>query len=171
MSVNMKKFIFPFLELLVYLVVVSCTSKQEKLVQSEFDKISGLWQIESFLTIGISPTNLDGYIKSGKLLFKPCKYDKKQFKDETSTCSVEMELNNVLLLSRFRYDYSNRLFYINSLGFSISPSPAQEVVAQKTSQLIAGSWELTVVDDKLFGKQKQNQNGVKGEISFVAVRR
>ena len=153
------------------LIFIGCESKQEKFVQSEFDKVSGSWQIESFSTIGVSSISLDGYIKSGKFLFQPCKYDKKQFKDEASTCSMEMELDNVLLLSRFRYDYATKLFYFNNLGFSISPSPAQEVVAQKTSQLIAGSWELTVVDNKLFGKQKQNQSGVKGDISFVAVRK
>jgi hypothetical protein len=148
-----------------------CQTKEEKFIQTEFDKISGQWQIESFLTIGVVPADLNNYVKSGVLLFQECKYDKKQFKDESGTCGMEMELNGTLLLSRFRYDYDKKLFYINGLGFSISPTPAQEVVAQKGSQLFAGAWELTVVDNKLIGKQKQNQNGVKGDISFTAIRK
>jgi long-subunit fatty acid transport protein len=79
--------------------------------------------------------------------------------------------DGTLLDFGFRYDYSKKLFYFNGLGFSISPTPAQEVVAQKGSQLLAGAWELTVTDNKLFGKQKQNQNGIKGDISFVATRK
>jgi|JI7StandDraft_1071085.scaffolds.fasta_scaffold224419_2 hypothetical protein len=157
--------------LFLILLTLGCQTKQEKFIQSEFDRISGQWQIETFTTIGVEPKTLDNYIKSGKFLFQVCNYDKKQFKDESGTCSMEMELNGILLLSRFRYDYSTKLFYFNNLGFSISPTPAQESVAQKGSQLLAGAWELTVTDNKLFGKQKQNQNGIKGDISFVATRK
>jgi len=153
------------------LVITGCQTKQEKFIQSEFDKIIGQWQIESFSTIGVVPANLDNYIKSGIFLFEGCKYDKKQFKDDANSCRAEMELNGTMVGASFRYDYSLKLFYFNNLGLSGSPTPAQEDVAQKGSQLMAGAWELTVVDNKLFGKQKQNQNGVKGEISFIALKK
>lgn len=164
----MKTTIYWILSLLIFL---SCQTKEEKFVQTELDKLIGQWQIESFTTTGVEPKTLDNYIKSGIFLFEACKYDKKQFKDESGTCRAQMELNGTLLDFGFRYDYSAKLFYFNGLGFSISPTPTQEMVAQKGSQLLVGAWELTVTDNKLLGKQKQNQNGIKGDISFTALRK
>jgi hypothetical protein len=98
----MKTTIYWILSLLIFL---SCQTKQENFIQTEFDKISGQWQIETFATIGVETKTLDNYIKSGIFLFEQCKYDKKQFKDESGTCRAQMELNGVLTAKYWTLGY------------------------------------------------------------------
>jgi hypothetical protein len=156
---------------LIILLFASCESKKDKFIQSELDKLTGMWEVNTFNIAGQVPDSLNNFVKSGKINFRKCGYDKKSFQSDSRVCDSEIEINSSLLGMGYRYDASAKLFDIKYMGL-FSSNPISEIkVLQKLELLMVGTWDMSVVGNSLTAKQVKNANNLNIQVSFTATRK
>lgn len=163
MKIKVRKYL-----IFIAIIAIGCQSKQEKFIQTEFDKIIGTWEIQSFSVSGSAPDSLKTFFKSGVLLFESCKYKKKNF----NLCAGQIALNGIVFDNTYKYDYSNKLFKFDQIGaYGTKPSELMIWTVRNGNLLLYGDWELTVLANTLTAKQVFNANKIGGEVSFTAIRK
>jgi hypothetical protein len=157
-------------KIIIILIVslVSCRSKEEKFIQTEFDKIIGQWKVQTFTVTGNAPDSLKTFIKSCELLFIKCPYKKKDF----SVCGGDIDINGIVFANTYKYNYATKLFQFSDVGAS-GENPRKEMVlaARNGNLLLQGDWQLTVTENTLTAKQVNNYHKIDASISYTATRK
>ena len=151
----------------ILLLIFSCQSKEEKLIQTQLDKIVGRWKIDSFEPTSTAPNEFKGLVKSGEFEFDRCRA--KNIRPSNSLCSAGIQLNDEIYDLAIRFDD----YFTFSFG-PISKDGTGNVVFSKDvvllMQLMNGKWELTVSNNTLIGKQVANPRNPNLLSSFTATR-
>ena len=156
----MKKYSF------VFLVLFSCTNKEDKLVQAEFDKLEGQWIITNFRIGGSAAPNVKAYIKTGGILFGKCIYNRKAF-DKNTVCGGEIEINGELFGMGYKYDLSTDIYDISVGTYASQTSQFQQNIAAT----LGGTYKIVIVGSTMTAVQKSNVNYSGLEVSFTAMRK
>lgn len=148
--------------------VFSCESKQEKLIQTEVDKIVGQWKIDSFETANTAPSEWRGLVKSGELKFDNCRA--KNVKHDNSYCKAGVELNGEIYDLGYRFD----TYFIFSLSPVNRDGSGKIVFSPKDAlftTLMRGKWEIVINGNTMIGKQIENPLAVDVLSIFTATRK
>jgi hypothetical protein len=152
---------------------LGCNSESDKLVQAEFDKIQGTWQIASFNTNISTNDSLKNILKKGEVLFNNCKYNRKSF-DKNEVCSGDFQVNEIIYNLSYLYSSTSKLFSLKL--FPSGPSGQSMIVLPGTEQynvrqLMNGEWEFILVNNTLSAKQIKNTALPNIQVSFTATRK
>jgi hypothetical protein len=158
------------------LFLASCRSEEEKFIQSELDKLKGVWVINNF-TLENGTTEQMGLFKTGGIQFFSCTYNSKNstaFKAGVTGCSSDIQIGNLLYSFSYTYDYDKKVYK----GFRIAATQEMYINNSKyikdgnnvISQSLDGDYEIAVVGDKMTAKQVKNTAGTNIQISFNATR-
>ena len=153
--------------------LVGCKSDQNKFVQTEFDKMQGIWTINAFSTSINLTDSLKNTLKNGKMLFNKCVYDKKSF-DKNAGCNGDFQINELFYDLSYSYNstskiYPLRLGPVDPLRKPVIITPGTE--QYKVLQLMNGDWEFVATDNTLTAKQVKNTFSPNIQVSFTATRK
>jgi len=151
--------------------LLSCKSKEEKLIQAEMDKIQGTWTIDNFSIPTNAPDTLKTFFQSGTLIFNGCKYDSKK----VSGCSGNAQINDIIMDIVNSYLTSTNTF---SWQFISAVNKQSYSKTMKAVLLFDGNWEIIVDGNKMTAKRKDvvkpylpQESLYKGEVMFTATRK
>ncbi len=146
----------------------SCLSKEEKIIQTELDKIEGQWKISSFIVEGQNINEWKNLLKTGEVLFKSCRA--KNVKNEKSYCDGDLEINSEIYKISYRFD-TNFIISIRALSKDGSGIIKMTEEEARVTTLLSGNWEITVSDNTLMAKQLKNNAFTSALVSFTATRK
>ena len=155
------------LSIILVVLLGSCQSKEEKLIQTQLDKIVGRWKIDSFEPTSTAPNEFKGLVKSGEFLFGRC--SAKNVKFSNSFCKAGVELNGKIYNLTYRFDS----YFILNLSPTNTDGTGNVIFSKEDFPLMAlmdGQWELTVSNNILIGKQVANPRNPNLLPSFTATR-
>jgi len=167
----------------IYLVVAfiifqSCQNEQNKFVQGEFDKAQGSWTIEKVTLPATAPESLKVYVWSAAFLISKCKYNAKDFAQNSGTCGGDFEVNGQILGLNYNYLYDKKLFQWSLGVFEQTRTPATTNAYLSASQIFDGNWDIVIKDNKMTAKRvgvdkpyQPQETVYKGEIIFTAIRK
>ncbi|WP_428667520.1 hypothetical protein [Runella sp.] len=146
----------------------SCLSKQEKVIQTELDKIEGQWKINALTVEGQNANDWKNLLKSGELLFKNCRA--KNVKHENTYCDGDIEINKGIYKISYRFDM-NFIVSVRALSKDGSGIVKMTEEEARVTQLLSGNWEFVVNDNILIAKQLKNNPYTGVLVSFTATRK
>ncbi|AEI47128.1 hypothetical protein [Runella slithyformis] len=164
--------------IIVLLLMFSCQNEQNKFVQAEFDKAQGSWTIEKVTLPATAPESLKVYVRSAAFLLSQCKYNAKDFAQNSGTCGGDFEVNGQILRLNYNYLYDKKLFQWSLAIIEQTRTPATINAYLSASQIFDGNWEIVITDNKMTAKRvgvdkpyQPQETVYKGEIIFTATRK
>ena len=151
---------------IIIVFLFSCTNKEDKLVQAEFDKLEGQWTITNFKIGGSVTPNVKAYIKTGGILFRKCIYNRKAF-DKNTACGADFDVNGELYGMGYKYDLSTDIYDMSVGTYASQTSQLQQAIAAT----LAGTYKIVIVGNTMTAVQKSNVNYSGLEVSFTATRK
>ena len=149
------------------LLIFSCESKQENIIQTQVNKIVGQWKLNSFETANATSNQWKGLVKSGEFKFVNCRA-KSVIKDN-SYCKGGVDLNGEVYDLTYRFDD----YFVFNFSLISKDGSGKIVFSNDDALLMAlmnGQWELTVSNNTLISKQIANPRNPDLLSSFTATR-
>ena len=152
----------------ILIILFSCQSEQEKLIQTKVEEIKGQWKISSFVSGSSTPDGWKNLVKTGEFSFNSCQA--KNLKKDDVYCQSNIELNGNIYTLAYRFDlyFTFSLTPINTNGSGTVVFSQEDYLL---TSLMAGKWELTVKDNTMFGNHIENRRNPTTLSTFTATRK
>ena len=157
--------------LVLVVLLGSCESKQEKLINAEFAMVQAHWVINSFSFSPNTPEAIKNVLKNGEMQLRSCKYDDKRFNTDAVVCGGEAQINNSFFAVSYRYLYDKRLYVFQLAVDNRDGSYREDGPHPKIINLIDGEWNFVVSGNTLTAKQVTNYKTPQYLVSFTATRK
>ena len=160
------------LSIILVVLLGSCQSEKEKLINAEFGMIQAHWVINSFSFSPNTPETMKDVLKTGEIQLRSCKYDDKRFNTDAVVCGGDAVINDLFWGVSYRYLYDKRLFVFQLAVDNRDGSYREGGPHSKITKLINGEWNFAVSGNTLTATQTTSYGTPQQYlVSFTATRK